>query len=163
MVRREDNDPSVAIFLEEWNGMMGALGRRAEFEELNVGRDVWRLGEMGCPAGLVKELEHGGVLRSAHTPTCSKAKAAAVFPTDQHEQRVPTRGPSLLLGHWGQCSHIPQDLVEGQRGGSSRKVELDARFRVLKKELLETPRKTGGSVKVNVEGPVVLAISTSPQ
>lgn len=53
--------------------------------------------------------------------------------------------------------------MEGQRGGSSRKLELDARFRVLKKELLETPRKTGGSVKVNVEGPVVLAISTSPQ
>lgn len=106
---------------------------------------------MGCPAALVKELERVGVLRSAYTPMCSKTKAAAVFPMDQHEQRAPTRGPSLPLGQLGQCSRVPQDLVEGQRGGSSKKVELDVKFLGLRKELLETPWKRGASIKVKGE------------
>lgn len=143
----------VAIFLEEWNGMVEALGwggGAGQFEELNVVRDVWRLGEMGCPAVLVKELERVGVPRSGHAPMCSKAKAATVFPMDQHEQRTPTRGPRLPLGHLGQYSRVPQDLVEGQRGASSKKLELDVRFLGLRKDLLETPRKRGASINVKV-------------
>ena len=53
--------------------------------------------------------------------------------------------------------------MEGQRGGSHRKLELNVRFLGLRKELLKTPRKRGVSIKVKVEGPVPLAIFPSPQ
>lgn len=59
------------------------------------------MGEMGCPAALVKELECVHVLRSVHTLRCSKAKAVSVFPMDQHELIASTRGPSLPFGHLG--------------------------------------------------------------
>ena len=89
MVGRGGNDPLVAIFLEEWNGMVGAL-EGGRFGELNVGRDAWRLGEMGCPAVLSKELECVGVLRSAQRPRAPRQRLLWCFPrTSMSREHLP--------------------------------------------------------------------------